>query len=113
MTSAYLGETRLTLLTSTPYDGFTQSMWALEFIARYGQIDGDHHAKWVLDQIARVLHGTPVIVSVAQWEGGKVEYRIETETPPSSQYLKWVERLKVFDTETGEFEYDYDEGRAP
>lgn len=28
---------------------------ALDIAWEYGQIDGDHHAKWVLDQMVRVL----------------------------------------------------------
>ena len=30
---------------------------AMEFISRYGYIDGGHHKQWVLDQVARVLLG--------------------------------------------------------
>jgi hypothetical protein len=28
---------------------------ALELIYRYGDIDGDHHKQWVLDQVVRIL----------------------------------------------------------
>lgn len=30
---------------------------ALDLAVRYGQIDGDHHKAWVIDQIVRVLTG--------------------------------------------------------
>lgn len=28
---------------------------ALEFAMSYGQIDGDHHKAWVIDQLVRIL----------------------------------------------------------
>ena len=28
---------------------------AMEVIMRYGQIDGDHHKAWVIDQVSRIL----------------------------------------------------------
>lgn len=102
----------------TPYEGFTSVQWALEFIERYGQIDGDHHKAWVLDQVARVLHGTPVILSLASWtnEAGEIvdsEYRFETGEP-SEAYLGWVYDLKRGSAAEGEDdEYGYDEGVAP
>ena len=30
---------------------------ALEYIYRYGQIEGDHHRAWVIDQVTRELLG--------------------------------------------------------
>lgn len=30
---------------------------ALGIAARYGQIDGDHHKAWVIDQMVRILAG--------------------------------------------------------
>lgn len=30
---------------------------ALELIGGYGDIDGDHHKAWVLDQVVRILAG--------------------------------------------------------
>lgn len=30
---------------------------AMKIIEQYGWIDGDHHKKWVLDQVARILLG--------------------------------------------------------
>ena len=54
---------------------------------RYGQIDGDHHKMWTIDQMVRALTGT------------------ETD------YKLWVQDY-VYDTETGE-EYTWDTGIAP
>jgi len=30
---------------------------ALQIITQYGQIQGDHHSKWVIDQVTRALLG--------------------------------------------------------
>lgn len=104
--SNYLGETELTSLVGTPFEGFGPSEWVLEYISAYGQIDGAHHKQWVLDEVARILKGTPVVVSIARWEDGKEEYRYSTADPPSDDYTAWVqERLN-----SG---YGYDEGIAP
>jgi hypothetical protein len=62
---------------------------ALRFIRAYGQIDGDHHKAWVLDQVARVLLGTPVILKEAKWENGEREIRFKTGEP-SRKYIKWA-----------------------
>lgn len=35
-----------------------RKLLALEYISRFGQIEGDHHSKWVIDQVARVLTGS-------------------------------------------------------
>lgn len=104
----YLGETSLESLAGTPYEGFGAVEWALEYIGRYGQIDGAHHKQWVLDQVARILKGTPVAVVLARWENGHTEYRFDTGEP-SESYLSWVREMKGKD----EMEYCYDEGIAP
>ena len=57
----------------------------LGLIFEYGQIDGDHHKAWVIDQIVRAL----------------------TE----DDYDKWVESYE-YDEETGN-EYEWDIGIAP
>jgi len=109
----YLGETPVTSLKGTPFEDYDAADWALEYAARYGQINGDHHTMWVIDQMARILLGTPVKVVVARWENGQYEYRIST-ADPSQDYLAWVEEMKGdVDPETGETEYGYDEGIAP
>lgn len=91
------------------YREFTPVDWALTYIGSYGQIDGDHHKAWVLDQVSRILHGTPVIVKVAKWSNGHFEHRFTTGEP-SEAYLEWVESMKL--DENGE-EYWYMEGTAP
>ena len=73
---------------------WTPKDWSLCYIQAYGQIDGDHHKAWTLDQIARILHGTMVIVSEARWSDGNSEIRFRTGKP-SSAYLAWVTTLKA------------------
>ena len=107
----YLGEERV-YQENTPYRGFRPTEWALKYM-EYGQIDGVHHKQWVLDQIARILLGTPVILSIAKWDNHPSEYRYETGEP-SQEYLDWVEDMKgEYDEEEDEYEYGYDEGVAP
>lgn len=112
MSRTYLGERNLVPEACGPYTNFTASQWALEHIQQYGGIDGEDHKTWVIDQVARILHGTPVIVSLAQWSDGHQEYRFRTGEP-SPKYAAWVASMLQADPETGELEYDYDEGAAP
>ena len=109
----YLGEEKVSSLEGTPFEGFTPSDWALTYIMSYGGIDGDHHKTWVLDQIARILKGTSVEVTLAKWDNHEPEYRFTTGKP-SKEYLAWVKEVKgEYDKENDEYEYGYDEGIAP
>lgn len=108
----YLGTVDVDI-QDTPFKDFTPTDWAMYFIGSYGQIDGDHHKTWVLDQVARILKGTPVIVRQASWSNGEKEFR-EKLGEPSSEYLSWVqEMLGDYDEENEEDEYGYDYGIAP
>lgn len=100
----YLGETVLESYDGTPYEGYTPSDWALEYINSYGGIDGDHHKMWVIDQICRILKGTPIELKLAKWENHE-EYRFST-LEPSQKYLDWVQK-------TVESGYSVDEGCPP
>lgn len=82
---------------------------ALMYITMYGGIDGAHHKEWVLDQVARILNGAPVVVYQKRWEDGHVEY--EPEVGESDQYHEWVAAFK--DGEDGPETYEYSEGIAP
>lgn len=62
---------------------------ALDLVAQYGGTDGGHHKQWVLDQVVRALTTTP------------------------EAYAAWVLVQKGNVDETGNFEYDWDEGIAP
>lgn len=112
----YLGKTPVIDLTGTPYEGYGPKEWALLYIGGYGGIDGGHHKMWVLDQVSRILHGTPIILSLAKWDGeeGKLEEYRFTTGEPSKEYLEWVELMKGdYDEEEEDYEYDWDCGRAP
>lgn len=101
--NGYLGE--FEPATDNPYADNTPEDWALEYIIRYGGIDGSHHKNWVMDQVARILKGTPVELKVARWENGMEEYRFVTGEP-SEAYLEMV-KAAVEDPE------DWDVGIAP
>jgi hypothetical protein len=104
----YLGETDVT----DAYSTWTPTDFALLFMEMYGTIDGDHHKRWVIDQVTRILLGTPVIVKLAKWKTGESEPRFTTGEP-SEKYLarvrEWVESNRGEDG----YEYPYDEGIAP
>jgi len=108
--NGYLGEFPVNL-EETEFKGFTPQDWALDFIERYGQYDGGHHKQWTMDQVVRILKGTPVIVVVAKWENGTENYRINTGEP-SKEYLDWVKEMEG-EYEDGHPTYEYDEGIAP
>lgn len=100
----YLGEFDIATAERTPQE------WALDWITRYGGIDGAHHKDWVLDQVARILHGTPVIVREARWDNGHTELRYRTGEP-SQAYHDWVRYLKA--GEDGPETYNHSVGIAP
>lgn len=108
----YLGETVLDrdALHKTKYGFFYPWDWAMLWIEKYGWIDGEHHKQWLIDQIARILKGTKVIVSLAKWDDGTEEYRFNLDDNATPAYHKWVEEM--CDGEDGPNTYDYDEGIA-
>jgi hypothetical protein len=104
----YLGEF-LVHLPDSEFSDYTSIDWAIYFIEMYGQIDGEHHKAWVLDQVARILMETPVIVNEARWTGGEKEYRVRVDWP-SNEYIEWAKEMRG-SPET--VEYSYDEGTPP
>lgn len=102
----YLGQFDVDI-KDTEFKDYTKENWALYFIERYGQIDGDHHKLWVLDQVARILNGVPVIVKQARWKNGHKEYRVWLHPHPTEAYSDWVMMM----VEGGEYEYNL--GIAP
>ena len=105
----YLGETVLDI-HKTKYAIYSPQDWVMLWIEMYSGIDGSHHKDWVIDQIARILKGTKVIVKLAKWENGHEEERF-TLDDATSEYHKWVE--KMCDGEDGADTYAYDVGIAP
>lgn len=110
----YLGEHIVPNLMDTPYANFSKTDWAMKYIECYSSTDGEHHKQWVLDQVARILKGTKVIVSLAQWKDGTKEYRFNTSENTSQEYKDWAkEMLGEYNELDEEYEYSYDEGIAP
>lgn len=101
----FLGEKIIINTMGTPYEKYQPADWAMEYINAYGGIDGEHHKAWVLDQVARILKGTHVLLSLAKWDDGNEEYRFQTGRPTLS-YLTYVAKVK----EEG---YKIDVGIAP
>lgn len=106
-TNTFLGEFDVDL-KDTQYKDFGPKEWSMYFIECYGQIDGDHHKAWVLDQIARIMHGTGIVIKEARWSDGSKELRIETGEP-TKEYHQWVKDMQ----NVGEEEYEYNAGIAP
>lgn len=89
----YLGKFPVTLSKASDYADFDEADWALEFLYRYGQIEGEHHKEWVLDQITRILLGTPVGLFEKRWQtpaGLSTEVVFETDEVPSEEYQDWI-----------------------
>jgi len=116
MNAKYLGETAIDIASHHRFKNYTPKDWAMYFISSYGQIEGDHHSKWVLDQAARALHGGVPEVKLAKWDNGYEEERVQ-QVPATQAYLDWVKEMKgeITIDEDGEEEpeYTYDEGIAP
>lgn len=108
----YLGEEPVDITTNEKFKDFSKSDWAMLYVDVYGQIDGSHHKTWVLDQVAQILKGTEVKLSLAKWDNGTVEYRFRTSSTKSEKYLDWRQEM-LGELVDGEYEYDYDEGIAP
>lgn len=111
----YLGEFDVDI-SQTPYANYTPNDWAMEYLFRFSQIDGSHHKAWTLDQVARILKGTKVIVKVAKWDDGLEEYRFWTEEQHHQEYLDWIKKYQGNCLKTKyyeEWEYSWDEGIAP
>ena len=109
MTTEYLGETELDWKSHPEFRDFTPADWALVFIERYGGYDGSHHKDWVLDQIARILKGSEIKVTEANWSNGESEFRYDVGE--SEEYKNWV--IEMTTDEDGEIIYDYETGIAP
>jgi len=110
----YLGEFDVDI-KDTPYATYTPNDWVMEYLFRYSQIDGSHHKQWVLDQTARILKGTKVIIKLAKWSNGEQEYRFWLDEP-TQEYLDWVKLYRgdwVKNEYHEGYEYSYDEGIAP
>lgn len=104
----YLGE-KIINIEESEYALYTPQDWIMLWIERYGSIGGDHHKAWLLDQIARILRGTKVIIKIAEWNN-HTETRFDLDDPPQ-EYWDWIKEMKF--GEDGEDTYNYDFGIAP
>jgi len=108
----YLGEETIDI-SKTEYSMYSKEDWVLMWIERYSGIDGSHHKDWLIDQIARIVKGTKIILKVNSWDNGHIKHkeeRFSLEDPPE-EYWEWVVEMK--DGEDGPDTYDYDFGIAP
>lgn len=106
----YIGEI-IVQQEDTPFKDYSEKDWALYFLARYGGIDGEHHKNWVMDQVARILNGTNIIIKLATWENGHEEYRVILDDEPTDNYHDWVR--EITNGEDGPDTYYYDTGSPP
>jgi hypothetical protein len=82
---------------------------ALDMAVSYGGIDGDHHKRWVIDQMVRVLTGCPEITkSAVDSKGQPYTYTTLGESP---EYVAMV--CEARDGEDGPETYEWDTGCAP
>jgi hypothetical protein len=88
----FLGATDVT----ADYKGQSADWFALQLIEKYGQLDGGEHYVWVLDQVARILLGAPVMVYLARWDDGTSELLYQTGEP-SAAYRSWVRTVNYGD----------------
>ena len=100
----YLGEVDI----SDQFD-ISPTKGALMYVKMYGGIDGSHHKDWVLDQTARILLGTKVIVTRASWSNGQTELRYNLDEPTEA-YNEWVKSVRY--NKDGE-DCGYEIGIAP
>lgn len=97
-------------IENSPFRGYGKKDWALYFIQRWGGFEKEHQKAWVLDQVARILNGTPIIVEEKRWADGTNQFQV-TLGEPTSRYHRWV--AETCEGSEGPNTYDYDEGIAP
>lgn len=84
---------------------------ALRFAHEYGQIDGGHHKLWVIDQMVRALHGSPMVTkSAIDYQRNQYTYEDQGE---SKEYTAWVQKYCEWDASTEEYNYSWETGSPP
>ncbi len=97
----YLGGTIIRDLVGTPFENYSQIDWGFYFITVYAQLNGNYK-ETVIDNIARILNGSEVIVSLHTWDTCESEYRLELV--PSHKYKAWVSSM--VNSDDGICQYD-------
>jgi len=105
----YLGEEELKI-QDTVFRDYTPQDWVMYYIESYGQTDGDHHKAWLLDQIARIIKGARIIITVDKWDN-EVEVINVDIGEPTPEYWQWIKEVKS--GEDGPETYSYKFGIAP
>lgn len=90
------GEYRIDV-DKTEYAMWQTGRWALFWIEKYGSIDGEHHKTWVIDQVARILMGTAIVITEARWTDHASEYRFRLASP-SKIYSDWAQEVGDVDS---------------
>lgn len=108
----FLGEEVVDICT-TKYAMYKPHDWVFLYIEMHGQIDGSRHKDWLIDQIARILKGTKVIVKLAKWDDNNLIREKERFDLgyASEEYNNWVKEM--CDGEFGADTYSYNVGIAP
>lgn len=82
---------------------------ALNYAVAYGQIAGEHHKTWVIDQMVRALTGCPMVDRQAiDCNGLLYTYQAQGESP---EYIQLIADAKS--GEDGPETYKWDTGIAP
>lgn len=83
---------------------------ALDVASSYGGIDGDHHKAWIIDQMVRVLTGSPFEVSAIH-SGADGRRFTHEKLGESEEYRDFVKQYE--EGEDGPYTFDWDTGIAP
>ncbi len=82
---------------------------ALDFAVRFGGIDGDHHKRWVIDQMVRALTGCPMETAEAKdYRGNPYSYQRQGESDAYRALVK-----AACEGEDGPDTNEWDQGIAP
>lgn len=76
----------------------------------YSGIDSSHHKDWLIDQIARIIKGTNIIIKKHIYNDNNEEFWFDLNEPPQ-EYWDWVEDMKNGEYESNTYSYEF--GIAP
>jgi hypothetical protein len=96
-------------MTPDPMEAYADRLTlALEF-AKSGQVDGEHHKAWAIDQMVRALTGCPMVTRTAiDHRYQPYEYKAQGE---SEEYQRFIAEYRA--GEDGPNTYSWEEGIAP
>lgn len=83
---------------------------ALALASKYGGTDGEHHKMWVIDQMVRVMTGSPIVKSEVHLDPHGDGYTFD-ELGSSLSYEAFVSAQNV--GEDGQNIHEWDTGIAP